>query len=198
MHELNPTKHQKSKCQYGITEIVRELLGKRGHESYLGEPVSMTQHMLQTAYLAENAGESDNLIVAALLHDIGHYTGGFDDDYIEVGVDNLHEAAGEQILRHWFPPEVTEPVRWHVDAKRYLCAVEPEYLTTLSRASLRTLALQGGPMKGEELQRFSSHPQLDSILRVRRYDDGGKVPGTKTPDLEHYLEKVQKVTANYI
>lgn len=176
-----------------VTDLIRDILERRGDESYLGEDVSMTEHMLQTAWIAERAGEDKGVVVAALLHDIGHYTGEFGDDYIDIGVDNLHELAGEKILAKWFPPEVTEPVRWHVDAKRYLCAVEPDYFATLSDASVRTLELQGGPMNAEEMEKFAANPWLDIILRVRRYDDGGKIPGRKTPELAHYLEMVQEV-----
>ena len=180
-----------------ITALIRDILERRGDESYLGEAVSMTEHMLQTAWIAEQAGEEKGVVVAALLHDIGHYTGEFGDDYIDIGVDNLHELAGEQILAKWFPPEVTEPVRWHVDAKRYLCAVEPDYFATLSDASVRTLELQGGPMNAEEQASFAANPWLDTILRVRRYDDGGKVPGRKTPELGHYLALVEEVLTEW-
>lgn len=181
-----------------ITGLLRDIFRRRGDESYLGEPVSMTEHMLQTAWIAEQAGEDRTVVVAALLHDIGHYTGEFGDDYIDIGVDNMHEVAGERFLGRWFPPEVTEPVRWHVDAKRYLCAVDPSYFSTLTEASVRTLELQGGPMDPEEVVRFSANPWLDSIVRVRRYDDGGKVPGRKTPDLEHYLEMVREVLDEHL
>lgn len=180
-----------------VTAMIRDILERRGDESYLGEDVSMTEHMLQTAWIAEQAGEDPGVIVAGLLHDIGHYTGEFGDDYIDIGVDNLHEQAGEAILRRWFPPEVTEPVRWHVDAKRYLCAVEPSYFATLSEASVRTLALQGGPMNDDEVAAFAANPWLDTILRVRRYDDGGKVPGRETPPLDHYLDMVRAVLEDW-
>ncbi len=180
-----------------ITGFIRDIFRRRGDESYLGEPVSMTEHMLQTAWIAEKAGEDRTVIVAALLHDIGHYTGEFGDDYIDIGVDNLHEVAGERFLKRWFPPTVTEPVRWHVDAKRYLCAVEPTYFSTLTEASVRTLALQGGPMSSGEVVRFSANPLLDTILKVRRFDDGGKVQGRKTPDLEHYLAVVGELLGEH-
>ena len=173
--------------------LVRDVLERRGDESYLGESVSMTEHMLQSAWIAEQAGETPGVVVAALLHDIGHYTGEFGEDFLERGVDNLHEAAGAKILQRWFPPEVTEPVRWHVAAKRYLCTVEPSYLDGLSEASRRSLELQGGPMNLQEASVFATNPWLDTILRVRRYDDGGKVPGRKTPGLEYYLALVREV-----
>ena len=155
----------------------------------------MTEHMLQTARNAERAGESDETITAALLHDIGHYTGEFPENYIDLGVNNRHETMGSAILENFFPPEVTEPVRWHVEAKRYLCATEHDYFAGLSDASVKTLELQGGPYDETQCLEFEKNPYLQTILNVRRYDDGGKVPGVKTPDLEHYLDIAQKVLA---
>lgn len=180
-----------------VIEFIGDIFINRGGESYLGEPVSMSEHMLQAAYNAEKSGQEMTLVVAALLHDIGHYTGEFGDDFMQIGVDNLHEVSGERFLKRWFPPQVTEPVRWHVDAKRYLCAVDPDYFATLTAASVRTLELQGGPMSPEEVSRFSANPWLDSILKVRRFDDQGKIPGAKTPNLDHYLPMVRQVIDEY-
>ncbi|MYJ52388.1 MAG: HD domain-containing protein, partial [Gammaproteobacteria bacterium] len=104
-----------------VIEFIKDIFTNRGGESYLGEPVSMSEHMLQAAYNAEKSGQEATVVVAALLHDIGHYTGEFGDDFMQLGIDNLHEVSGERFLKRWFPPQVTEPVRWHVDAKRYLC-----------------------------------------------------------------------------
>ncbi|MXZ79947.1 MAG: HD domain-containing protein [Gammaproteobacteria bacterium] len=176
-----------------VIEFIKDIFTNRGGESYLGEPVSMSEHMLQAAYNAEKSGQEATVVVAALLHDIGHYTGEFGDDFMQLGIDNLHEVSGERFLKRWFPPQVTEPVRWHVDAKRYLCAVDPDYFATLTAASVRTLELQGDPMSPEEVSRFSANPWLDRILKVRRFDDQGKVPGTKTPNLDHYLPMVRQV-----
>ena len=180
-----------------VVALIQDILERRGGESYLGESVSMTEHMLQSASIAEQAGETPGVVVAALLHDIGHYTGEFGEDYLDRGVDNLHEMAGAKILQRWFPPEVTEPVRWHVAAKRYLCAVEPSYLAGLSEASRRSLELQGGPMSREEAAEFAVNPWLDTIVRVRRYDDGGKVAGRETPGLAHYLGLVRRVIRDW-
>ena len=186
-----------SRAYANVIDLLRDILVRRGSESYLGEAVSMSEHMLQSAWIAEQAGEDKSVVVAALLHDIGHYTSEFGDDYLEMGIDNCHEVAGERILQSWFPPEVTETVRWHVDAKRYLCAVEPAYFDGLSPASVQSLALQGGPMNADEVKEFEKKPWLDTILRVRRYDDGGKVPGRKTHDMEYYLEMVDEVLTQY-
>ena len=141
-----------------VTDLIRDILLRRGSESYLGEDVTMTEHMLQSAWIAEQAGEPATVVVAALLHDIGHYVSEFGDDYIDQGVDNLHEREGAAVLERWFPPEVVAATLGHVDAKRYLCAVESDYLSGLSDASLKTLALQGGPMSDEEVNSFESNP----------------------------------------
>ena len=176
-----------------IIEFIGDIFRRLGADSYLGEAVTMTEHMLQTAQNAEQAGESDETITAALLHDIGHYTGEFPEDYIDLGINNKHETMGSAILEKFFPASVTEPVRWHVEAKRYLCATEPDYFGGLSDASVKTLALQGGPHNDAQREEFAKNPHLDTILKVRRYDDGGKVPGAETPSLEHYLGIAQGV-----
>lgn len=171
-----------------IIPFIQDIFERLGSDSYLGEAVSMSEHMLQTALNAENAGESCETITAALLHDIGHYTGEFPENYIDLGLNNRHETMGAAILEKFFSAAVTEPVRWHVEAKRYLCAVERTYFEGLSDASVKTLELQGGFYNEQQVREFEKNPYLDTIVRVRRYDDGGKVPGVDTPDIKHYLE----------
>jgi len=176
-----------------IIDFFADIFNRLGSNSYLGEEVSMSEHMLQTALNAEKAGESKEVITAALLHDIGHYTGEFPENYIDLGLNNRHETMGSAILEKFFPAEVTDLVRWHVDAKRYLCAVDSGYFDTLSDASVKTLKLQGGPFDDDQLAKFEENPHLEAILRVRKYDDGGKVPGVNTPKVEHYLDIARKV-----
>jgi phosphonate degradation associated HDIG domain protein len=171
-----------------IIAFLADIFNRLGTDSYLGEAVSMSEHMLQTAQNAENAGESKATITAALLHDIGHYTGEFPENYIDLGLNNRHETMGSAILEKFFPPEVTEPVRWHVEAKRYLCATDRGYFSGLSEASIKTLELQGGPLDEDGVREFEQNPHLDAIVRVRRYDDGGKVAGVKTQDVHYYLD----------
>ncbi len=197
MTEHKFTMQEASNNSDQMIALLRDIFVRRGSESYLGESVTMSEHMLQSAWIAEQAGEDPNVIVAALLHDVGHYTSDFGEDFLDVGVDNLHEIAGERVLKANFPPEITETTRWHVDAKRYLCAVEPAYFSSLSPASVQSLGLQGGPMNPNEIEEFEKNRWLDTILRVRRYDDGAKVPGRKTPDLEHYLSMVKTVLVQY-
>lgn len=176
-----------------IVDFIADIFHRRGAESYLGEAVTMSEHMLQGAALAEAAGASDTLIAGALLHDIGHYTNEFGDDYIDCGVDNLHEEAGAAVLEAFFPRAVTDCIRWHVAAKRYLCATDPEYFGRLSPASVDTLILQGGPMTADEVARFARQPNLAAILQVRLWDDAGKVKGRKTPPFEHFAPLLQRL-----
>ncbi|MBO27136.1 MAG: phosphodiesterase [Rhodobacteraceae bacterium] len=176
-----------------IVEFIGDIFDRRGAESYLGERVTMSQHMLQAAQLAEEAGASERIIVAALLHDIGHYTNEFPDDALAQGTDNLHEEAGARVLAPFFPDEVTDPIRHHVAAKRYLCATDPAYFDKLSPASVHTLNLQGGPMDADEVRRFAAEPNLDAILQVRIWDDAGKDPARQTPGFDHYTPMIQRV-----
>jgi predicted HD phosphohydrolase len=99
---------------------------------HYGEGVTKLAHAHQTAYLAQEAGESESMIAAALLHDYGHLVHDLGENIAEQGVDADHETVGANALEKWFPPSVTEPIRWHVAAKRYLCATELGYFDQLS------------------------------------------------------------------
>jgi phosphonate degradation associated HDIG domain protein len=181
-----------------IVGFLADIFERRGADSYLGEPVTMSEHMLEAAVFAEREGASEELIAAALLHDIGHYTGEFGEDYIEQGVDNLHDEAGARVLEAFFPPLVTECVRLHVAAKRYLCATDPAYFGKLSDASVKTLALQGGPMSGAEATAFRRNPHFKEAVRVRLWDEAGKVPGMPTPGFRHYAPLLQRVVDRHL
>jgi gamma-butyrobetaine dioxygenase len=178
--------------------IVDEILGlfaRRGAAAYHGEAVSQTEHALQAAELAEREGAPDHLVVAALLHDVGHLLDGQDEDFAARGIDGGHEQAGSAWLARHFGPEVTEPIRMHVAAKRYLCAVDPSYLDGLSPASRLSLSLQGGPMSAQERAAFESNPAHGDAIRLRRWDDAAKVPGLDVPGLEHYRERFVRVVS---
>lgn len=180
-----------------IVDFIADIFERRGAESYLGEPVTMSEHMLQAACLAEAEEADEELVAAALLHDIGHYTGEFGDDYIEQGVDNMHDAAGAEVLERFFPPVIIECVRLHVAAKRYLCATDPDYLGKLSDASVKTLALQGGPMSADEVAAFEANRFFHQATRVRLWDDAAKIPGMVTPPFEHYAPLLQRVVERH-
>ena len=155
-------------------------------ERHYGEGVSQLDHALQTARHAKLDGASPALITATLLHDVGHFLQRPGEDAADRGLDDQHERIGAGYLARAFGPDVTEPVLWHVDAKRYLAAFEPGYLELLSPASLQSLALQGGPMTAAEGDAFLQRPAADDALRLRRYDELGKVTGVEIEGLDAY------------
>lgn len=175
-----------------IVEQILALYHQRGDAMYGGEAVTQTEHALQAAHLAEAEGSPATLIVAALLHDIGHLVHDLPENAADLGVDDRHEALGAQWLGAHFGPAVTEPGKLHVDAKRYLCAVDPRYLARLSPASVQSLALQGGPMSEREARAFESLPFAKDAVKLRRWDDEAKIPGWSVPSLEHYRSHLQK------
>jgi phosphonate degradation associated HDIG domain protein len=176
-----------------IVDDIRELFDRNGGSLYGGEEVTQLEHALQAAMLAETEGADASLIVAALLHDIGHLLHDLPEDAPDDGVDDVHELLAYMWLREHFGPEVTEPVRLHVDAKRYLCAVEPEYRASLSAASLQSLELQGGTFSAAEVRAFEQRPFFEAGLRLRRWDDQAKVVGLVTPNLNHFLSYIALV-----
>ena len=172
------------------TDTILALLARGNAELYSGERVSQLEHALQCAHFAQQAGAEDALVVATLAHDIGHILAG--GEYAAGrGIDGKHEQSGADFLARHFGPEISEPVRLHVAAKRYLCATDPGYFDRLSPASVRSLALQGGPMTAQEVQEFEANPFAMQAVRLRQWDEQGKIVGLKTPDLEHYRPMVE-------
>ena len=180
-----------------IVEFLADIFLRRGSEEYLGEPVTMEQHMLQAAHFAESSGEDEIVIVAALLHDIGHFTSEFGSYCPDDTVDRYHEVAGAEVLAGLFPSLVIDCVRYHVAAKRYLCAVNPQYFTQLSSASVHSLELQGGPMSRIEVGQFEENKNLHNIVKVRQFDDAGKDPDLKTKPFSYYAPMVQNVADSH-
>ncbi|MDR5901123.1 HD domain-containing protein [Halomonas icarae] len=176
-----------------VVETLAALFAEQGAKSYLGESVTMAEHMLQGAWLAEQQGESDEIIVAALLHDIGHFAGDRGTFALTDTEDRCHESTGAALVEAHLPPAVVACIREHVAAKRYLCAVDPTYADTLSKASQHSLRLQGGPMSTEEAADFARHPHLEAILKVRLLDDAGKEAGRRTPDFAHFAHRVRRL-----
>ncbi len=169
-----------------IVDEIMDLFARRGGDAYLGEPVSQLQHALQTAFQAEQEGASDALIAAALLHDIGHLLHKLPDDIASQGVDGWHEQAGAMWLARYFPATVTEPIRLHVAAKRYLCAVDNQYQYGLSTTSVLRLALQGGPMSADEVQVYEASAYADEAMQLCQWDDDAIKMGLMTPRLAQY------------
>ena len=173
-----------------MTSLHQDLLrvySGRATKRYGLSRVSQLQHALQAAAQAERAGEPAALILASLLHDVGHMIHELGEDPAGRGIDDRHEELGADWLARHFGPAVAEPVRLHVPAKRYLCAVESDYFGKLSPDSVRSLELQGGLMSPEEVAAFDRNPHAEAAKRLRRYDEGAKDPDATTPDFEHFL-----------
>jgi phosphonate degradation associated HDIG domain protein len=168
-----------------VIEQIFDLFERFGSQTY-GEDATQLQHALQTAELARDSGGAETLVAAALLHDIGQLMGNAGDAAEVLGIDARHEVGGARFLSRHFPPAVCEPVRLHVAAKRYLCAVDPAYAANLSRASALSLDLQGGPMSAEEVRAFEAEPFFMDAVTLRRLDDAGKLPDWQAPDLANY------------
>lgn len=175
-----------------VSDIVN-LFESRGDSEYGGEAVTQLEHALQAALLAEQEHASAALIAAALLHDVGHLLHDLPDDAPDQGTDDHHENAGGRFLRQLFPETVTEPVRLHVSAKRYLCTVDEAYREQLSHPSIVSLELQGGLMSPDDVAAFEANPFAQEAIRLRRWDDAAKVPGLDTPSLSHYAGYLNQV-----
>lgn len=176
-----------------ISKELSQLFAERGDSEYGGEAVTQREHALQCALLAEQAGSPPSLVVAALLHDVGHLLHDLPTDAPDQGIDDAHENSGNHFLKKHFGPEVTEPVRLHVAAKRYLCTVDASYYDQLSEPSIVSLKLQGGTMSDEEKAEFESSPHWKESLELRRWDDLAKVVDLKTPSVDHYLPMIDAV-----
>ncbi len=174
-----------------IVDRVFEIYRTRGHR-YYGENVTELEHALQTATFAQQFGESDAVVAACLLHDYGHLLHDLGEDIAARGLDAKHENLGADALDEWFVPEVVEPTRLHVAAKRYLCGRDPRYLEGLSSASRGSLELQGGPMSEDEAAQFENNAHCEAAVRVRRYDDMGKVADMATPTLDEFRGLIER------
>lgn len=175
-----------------IVEKIITLFNDQGDSEYGGEPVTQGEHALQAAHLALAEKAPTSLVIASLLHDIGHLLHALPDDAPDLGIDDLHEELGNRFLIKYFIPAVSEPVHLHVAAKRYLCAVEPDYFALLSEPSVLSLLLQGGPMSADECQAFEANPYHKDAVQLRRYDDMAKVPNLSVQPIEFYATFLQE------
>jgi phosphonate degradation associated HDIG domain protein len=173
---------------------IEKLFRDHGHIAYSGEGVSQLEHALQSAQRAEEAGATDALVTAALLHDLGHLLNRQGETPTARGIDDQHQYFAIPFIRTLFPPAIGETIRLHVDAKRALCAIDPDYYESLSEDSKRSLTLQGGIFSPEETEAFLAKPFAEDAMRVRRWDDAAKVAGQQTRPLAHYLEIAGRCT----
>ncbi|MBK7655930.1 MAG: HD domain-containing protein [Burkholderiaceae bacterium] len=166
---------------------IENLFIEKGGEQYSGEPVTQLAHALQSGLLAESAGASDRLITAAFLHDLGHLLHDLGETPTMQGIDDVHQYRALPFLRTLFDDEVLNPIKLHVDAKRYLCAVRSSYFSQLSVDSVRSLALQGGIFSPVQATAFIAQPGAQEAVSLREWDDLAKTEGLPTPSLAHYI-----------
>jgi gamma-butyrobetaine dioxygenase len=193
----DPQHHRPEPIVTDPVDSLFALFERRGADAYSGEPVTQEAHALQAAALAEAEGAPAALVAAALLHDVGHLIHDAEEDLVARGIDVRHEAIAAAYLARLFGPAVVEPVRLHVAAKRYLCAVDPTYRATLSEASQRSLAIQGGAFDGPAAAAFAALPHAAGAVALRRWDDLAKIPGAPTRRLSEYRDLVARVLADH-
>ncbi len=171
---------------------IETLFARHGAAQYAGEPVTQLEHALQTAFLAEQAGADDELVTAALLHDLGHLLNDQGESPTLRGIDDAHQYFALPFLRGVFGERVLDAIRWHVDAKRYLCATRPDYWQSLSADSKRSLELQGGIFTVDDAQDFIARRHANDAVALRLWDDVAKAADRATPPLSHYLARAQR------
>ncbi len=171
---------------------IEQLFAERGGEQYAGEPVTQLEHALQCAHLAEAEDADDELVTAALLHDLGHLLHDLGETPSLRGLDDVHQYRALPFLRGLFSDAVLNPIKLHVDAKRYLCAIRPGYFAALSDDSKRSLGLQGGIFNEGQAEAFIAQRGAAEAVRVRIWDDQAKASGLVTPPLAHYLERARR------
>ena len=174
-----------------IIDEIFENMRRNAHMEY-GERVTIVAHSLQTAVFAERDGADDLMIASAFLHDYGHFIHDLGEDIADKGIDAIHEELGAEALRDYFVPEVIEPMRLHVAAKRYLVATDVEYVKTVSPASMLSLQVQGGPFNEAEVREFEANPYYKRAIQLRLYDEAGKVPDMDVPAFEYYRPFLEK------
>ncbi|MBN3806994.1 phosphohydrolase [Paraburkholderia sp. Ac-20336] len=177
---------------------IRSLFERHGRLAYSGEPVTQLEHALQSGALAEEERASEELVAAAFLHDLGHLLDLQGETPTKHGIDDLHQYYALPFLRPVLSDAVLEPIRLHVDAKRCLCAIDATYFGQLSADSVRSLELQGGIFSREDAEAFLQKPYAEDALRLRRWDDRAKVKDRATPDLDHYLNLVERVMRRHV
>lgn len=182
---------------FDVDELL-DLFEQHGDQHY-GEAVSQSQHARQCAALANHRGLPDELIAAALLHDVGHLIDLDGDlDYLEsLSRDQCHDRVGADALRGLFAPSVVEPIALHVQAKRWRCSVEPGAVEQLSPASRASLDLQGGLMTDDERRDFESDEYFAQAVTLRDIDDAGKIEGLTMPEVATYAPLLRRLASQH-
>jgi len=181
----------------GGVEYIFSLFARYGCSDYIGERITQTEHMVQCAMIAERYGADGELILAALLHDIGHLIG-LDKSLPSMGGLGVkdHEKIAAQLLRHiGFPERIASLVENHVEAKRFIVSKNKQYYQNLSEASKKTLLFQGGQMNEKECEVFCRNAWFEDFLRLRSWDEQAKKVGVKIKPLEYYKEMCLNITS---
>jgi phosphonate degradation associated HDIG domain protein len=173
-------------------EDIELLFARHGNAQYSGEPVTQLEHALQTAHLAEQSEASDELVTACLLHDLGHLLNEQGETPTLRGIDDTHQYFALPFLRGLFPNTVLDPIKLHVDAKRYLCRANDGYWAKLSDDSKRSLELQGGIFAPEQAAAFLGQPGARDAVLLRQWDDLGKQADWRTPPLAHFMARAAR------
>lgn len=174
-----------------ITQQILNLFEENGGSMYGGEEVTQLEHAIQCAQLARQNNASNELITACLLHDIGHLLHDLPDDASDNGIDDMHELLGNKFLQNYFKQAAVEPVKLHVQAKRYLCAVEQGYYESLSEPSKTSLSFQGGVMSQDEVLDFEQHLFYKDAVSLRRWDDLAKDPNLTSPAIDSFVDAIE-------
>lgn len=181
---LNPTDYPSNEAR---AEVLLNFLADSINTDYIGEPISQLEHALQAAACGLKNQSPDEVVLGALFHDIGHLIAPDAPEMAGLGVINHEGIGAELLLEFGCSTLLADLVRYHVEAKRYLCFKKSHYLKRLSEASLGTLQWQGGPMDAEEAARFEALPHIENILAVRAWDEQAKDPNADVPSLQHYF-----------
>ena len=171
---------------------IEMLFARHGSAQYSGEPVTQLEHALQTAHFAEQSDADDALVTACLLHDLGHLLNEQGETPTLRGIDDTHQYYALPFLRGLLPDAVLDPIKLHVDAKRYLCATNATYHGRLSDDSRRSLALQGGPLNPAAAAAFLDQRGARDAVLLRQWDDLAKQAGLATPSLAHFLKRAER------
>ena len=177
--------------------IVNEIINKykTNNNLYIGEKVTISNHMIQTAMLAEKDNSPKSLVCSCLLHDYGHFIIEDPDLLVSKLLDGKHEYLAFKFLNKYFKPDIVEPIKLHVQAKRYLCR-DNSYFNLLSKASKISLKLQGGIMSEKEAKKFTSLKFHNEAVMLRKYDDDGKVPNLKIKKIDYYRDIINSQLKN--
>ena len=170
-------------------DIIEKIISnfKNNKSLYIGEKVTIAEHMIQSAMMAEKSKSKDYLVCSCLLHDYGHFILDDPDELVKENKDGRHEDIGYEYLKKFFKKEIVEPIKHHVQAKRYL-ARNKKYYNRLSDASLVSLKLQGGLLNSKEAKTFEKEKFFKDAIKLRKFDEAAKKVGLKIKDIIDYKD----------